>query len=44
MERRINRENRDPKAQKGTTPLSLLEQKKLREEKQKQTRKELDNE
>jgi hypothetical protein len=44
MQKRINRDNKDPKAQKGLTPLSLLEQKKLREEKQKQTRKELDNE
>ena len=38
MQKRINRENRDPKAQKGITPLSLLEQKKRREERQKQTR------
>tara|TARA_R110002153_G_scaffold237689_1_gene391864 strand:+ start:730 stop:861 length:132 start_codon:yes stop_codon:yes gene_type:complete len=38
MQKRINRENRDPKAQKGITPLSLLEQKKLRKERQKQTK------
>jgi len=44
MQKRINRENRDPKSQKGITPLSLLEQKKLREEKQKQTRKDFNNE
>jgi hypothetical protein len=37
MERRINRDNKDPKAQKGLTPLSLLEQKKLREQRQKET-------
>jgi hypothetical protein len=41
MERRINRENKDPKAQKGLTPLSLLEQKKLREQRQKETQERL---
>jgi len=37
MERRINRDNKDPKAQKGLTPLSLLDKKKLREQRQKET-------
>jgi hypothetical protein len=41
MQKRINRENRDPKAQKGLTPLSLLEQKKLREQRQKETQERL---
>jgi hypothetical protein len=41
MERRINRSNKDPKAQKGLTPLSLLEQKKLREQRQKETQERL---
>jgi hypothetical protein len=44
MQKRINRENRDPKAQKGLTPLYLLERKKQREERQKQTRKDFNNE
>jgi hypothetical protein len=41
MQKRINRENRDPKSQKGITPLSLLEQKKLREQRQKETQERL---
>ena len=41
MQRRINRENRDPKTQEGLTPLSLLEKKKLREQRQKETKERL---
>jgi len=41
MERRINRDNKDPKAQKGLTPLSLLDKKILREQRQKETQERL---
>ena len=41
MQRRINRENRDPKTQEGLTPLSLLEKKKQREHRRKETQERL---
>ena len=41
MERRINRDNKDPKTQKGVTPLSLLDKKILREQRQKETQQRL---
>ena len=40
-ERRINRDNRTPNSNKGTTPLSLLEKKLQRLEARKQTKENL---
>ena len=40
-ERRINRDNRTPNSNKGTTPLSLLEKKKERLKAQQETKENL---